>query len=125
MAFNWVLATRPDLRWNFPIGDIRRFKQGFIYTEFMGHSEMSDAFAMVSRELFPTYASAARNTNHPGNPYHCVTKAQMAQVKNEWLCNFSSPRKLCLRCWFGNNACLLQLHLNKHAASLSYLPGEI
>jgi len=126
VGFDWVLWTRPDVRWEFPIGDIRSFPSDRVHTTKTTYTELSDIFALVPRRYMPIYASAYRDRSANGSAFTCVTREQLARAYNQELCDFPGIAPLCVTCFFGNPGCLVEFHLEKHEVPFEgSIPEEI
>ncbi|CAE8595081.1 unnamed protein product [Polarella glacialis] len=125
VTFDWVLWARPDLKWVFPIGDIRRFRQGHVYAPKIHYTELSDLIALIPREFMAIYSGAFRDWSETnGSKFHCITTAEIIRARRGRLCDFPGFAD-CIHCWFGSIGCLLEAHLKKHKVPLAYIPEEI
>ncbi|CAD7941583.1 unnamed protein product [Amoebophrya sp. A25] len=59
MEFDWVIRTRPDLRFLSPIGNLRDFDENYAYlymrNNSISHGDTQDHFAILPRKLAPAY----------------------------------------------------------------------
>mmetsp|Transcript_39005 Transcript_39005/g.69264 ORF Transcript_39005/g.69264 Transcript_39005/m.69264 type:complete len:501 (-) Transcript_39005:4-1506(-) len=119
--FDWIMFVRPDLYWQFPIGDIRHFEHGHMYMSLHSLTDLDPRWALVPRELTSVYTSAFSLTNPDtdAHEYFCLTISEAMEIRLERQDNRSSS------CDDGGPGCTLKRHLVKHNVSVKRLPLEI
>lgn len=124
MKFDWVLWTRPDIRWRFPLGDIRYFSPDHVYAPYSEHLELSDLFALVPERSMHHYMGAYRDWTVPGHKFFCITRSVEARARQGRVCDFPGIDG-CWRCGFGSIGCLLEKYLLANGVPLRRIPFEL
>merc|ERR1712194_761993 len=54
-SFDWIITTRPDLKFLYPLGDIRGFSPDRIHVAFTRWATLADLYAVVPRRFADIY----------------------------------------------------------------------
>eukprot|EP00931_Biecheleriopsis_adriatica_P003646 TRINITY_DN105436_c0_g1_i1.p1 TRINITY_DN105436_c0_g1~~TRINITY_DN105436_c0_g1_i1.p1 ORF type:complete len:357 (+),score=34.33 TRINITY_DN105436_c0_g1_i1:134-1072(+) len=121
-SFDWVLWVRPDLKWSFPIGDIRSFEYGSLYSCHMLGMDLSDHIGLMSADVWNVYVRSYRHMD--GEKYTCLTHDDVLLAWNGTLCNYNGLPG-CYRCYYGNAGCLPKMQLVAKGKGIKQLPPSI